>query len=189
MNRHVFILLVLAAAMAAPACGGDDDGGGDEAVIPPDVGSRHLPTKGAPSADAGWDAPPPEDAYVPPDHHQGDQANGECCPVTFAYAPTNPAAVDSMVLRGSAYPLDGADGVALTETDGVWSGEACMAPDYVGVYWYDVSLKTGSDQTFESTAYNPYVATTDYAGDVVNAWTAADDCASLDADIHSKTSD
>ncbi len=186
MNRRIFIVLMLAAGLAAPACGGDNSGN-NKAVTPPDVGSRQLPNSGPPAADAGWDAPPPRDAYVPNAHINTD-ASGECCPVTFAYAPTNPEQVDSMVLRGSASPLDTADGIAMTEDNGVWSAEACIAPDYVGVYYFEVALKTGGDP-FMSVAHSPYVPTTNQAGDVVNTWATADDCASIDTSVYAQTSD
>ena len=47
----------------------------------------------------------------------------------------------------------------------------------------------GSDDPFLSIRHNPYVATTSHAGEVVNAWTPADDCASIDLTVHAKTSE
>jgi hypothetical protein len=174
--------------VGAVACGDDSQDDSQKPVTPPDNPERNLPTLGGPSGDAGYDAPPERDAYVREDRVRQD-TGAECCPVTFAFAPRDPAEVEEAVLRGSLYPLDTAEGVPLQETDGVWTGQACLAPDQYGTYHYELGLETGGDELFVSIAHNPHAPTTTVAGELVNEWVAADDCASIDVAVHAQTSE
>jgi hypothetical protein len=166
------------------ACGDDSDGS-NAPVTPPEQVERPIPTVGAPDTDE-WEEPPPPDEFVPEDRVDGS-GEGECCMVTFAYAPPRPEEVGTAVLRGSVFPINVAEGVALTETDGVWTGDACIAPDEYATYYYDVGLRTGSDELFPVVRHNTFAPTTSVNGEIVNFWEPGDDCASLDIMVHSTT--
>jgi hypothetical protein len=185
MTRFARISISLVALVALVACG-DEPEKSEDTVTPPAPTERDLPTVGAPQDDE-HEEPPPQEEYVPED--PVEQPEGECCPVTFALAPSTAERVQEAVLRGSLFPLDGAEGVPLQETDGVWSGEACLAPDQPGIYHYELSLETDGDEPFLSTTYNPYAPTTEAGSEVVNAWIPDEDCASIDVAVHAKTSE
>lgn len=185
MRRFASSSMVLVALLAVVACG-DEPEKTEDAVTPPAPSERNLPTVGAPQNDE-HEAPPPPEEYVPED--PVEQPEGECCPVTFALAPSTSEVVQGAELRGSIFPLDGAEGVPLQETDGVWSGEACLAPDQFGTYHYELALETEGDEPFLSITYNPFAPTTETGGAVVNAWVPGDDCASIDVMVHAKTSE
>lgn len=179
--------ILLVCALMGAACG-DDDGTSNEPVTPPELPERSFPVAGGPE-DGDWEEPPPPEEFVPEDR-VSEGSEDECCPVTFRYLPeVPPAGVESATLRGSLYPLNTADGVALTVTDGVWSGEACLAPDEFGTYYYALELRTSGEETFPTTGHNRYAPTTTAAGEIVNLWAPADDCASIDASVHAKTSE
>lgn len=192
MKRFAYTSLVLVALLAAPGCGEDEaptEANASEPVTPPENPERELPTAGAPQDD-DHEAPPPPDDYVREDRVTNSETDGECCVVEFAYAPPRPQEVEAARLRGNLFPLDTADGVLLQESDGIWSGEACLGLEQPGTYHYELSLQTvGSDQTFLSNAHNRYAPTTTEAGELVNLWVPADDCASIDLGVHAQTSD
>lgn len=180
----VRLFLVLAAGGLVVACG-DDSEGPSGPVTPPELNERPLPVLGGPD-DEEFEEPTPPEEFVPEDRVEG-AGEGECCMVTFAYTRDFPEEIGTAVLRGSMYPLNSEEGIELTEADGVWSGEACLAPGEYGTYYYDVGLNTGSGELFMTIDYNPYVPKTEWQGEFVNVWTPADDCASLDLSIHAQT--
>ncbi len=188
MRRLWMIAFVAASCASLAACSDDNSGNTGSNAGPPDASARQLPPMGPPAADASFDAPP-----SPPEHDVRDPnlqpEDPGCCPVDFALAPRHPDQVQKVVLRGSAAPLIRVDGYELDEDNGVWSTQVCMPPDYQGTYHYEVSLPSTGDEPFVAIMYNPYVTTTERDGDVVNEWTPAADCDSLDAAVHSKTSD
>jgi hypothetical protein len=186
MRRIASSSIVLVALVALVACGDEPQDDTDQPVTPPAPNERNLPTVGAPQDDEHEEPPPPEE-HVPED--PVELPDGECCPVTFALAPSTTEVVQEVVLRGSLFPLDAAEGVALQESDGVWSGEACLAPDQVGIYHYELSLETEGDEPFLSQAHNPYAPTAESDGEIVNALIPADDCEAFDAAIHAQTSE
>ena len=188
MRRFVLRSLFLVAFVAAIGCGGDEEPTENSgAVEPPENPERALPTMGGPQ-DEDFEEPPPPDEYVREDYVSGGGTVGECCPVVFAFAPGNSEEVEEALLRGDLFPLNTADGVPLTETDGVWSGEACLAPDQFGTYYYELGLRSAfTDELFLSITYNPFAPTTTAAGEVVNVWVPEDDCASLDVSVHAQT--
>jgi hypothetical protein len=180
------MILVLVAATSLLACG-DDSEGSNAPVTPPERIERPIPTVGAPDTDE-WDEPPPPEEVVPEDRVDG-AGSEECCMVTFSYAPPRPEEVGAAVLRGSGFPLNATEGVALTESEGVWTGEACIAPGEYATYYYDVGLRTASDELFGVVRHNPFAPTTSVNGEIVNFWEPGDDCGSLDVAVHAKTSE
>lgn len=65
--------------------------------------------------------------------------------------------------------------------------QVCIAPDEYATYYYDVGLRTGSDELFPVVRHNTFAPTTTVNGEIVNFWEPGDDCASLDIMVHSKT--
>lgn len=190
MRRLFLSGCCLVALGAALGCGGGDvapvDTGADE---PPENPERELPTAGGPEDD-DFEAPPPPEDYERDDYVSGGAEDGECCPVVFAYAPDDPAEVESAVLRGNLSPLNSSEGIALDESDGVWSAEACLAPEQYGTYHYELGLRSaGGNEPFLSTAYNPYAPTAPVNGQIVNAWIPGQDCAAVDVSVHAQVSE
>lgn len=187
LSKHSLVVLV--ALVAALGCGDGDVAPVDSgAVDPPENPERELPTAGGPEDD-DFEAPEP-----PPEYERDDYVTGgpeeECCPVVFAFAPDNPQEVQSALLRGTLAPLRGQEGLELQESDGVWSGEACLPPEEYGTYHYELGLRSaGAGDPFLSTAYNPYAPTAPVNGQLVNAWIPGDDCAAVDVAVHAQISE
>jgi hypothetical protein len=186
-NAHFGLIVIASIAFGAGAACGDDGGASNEPVTPPETPDRSLPVTGAPETD-DWEAPPPEDPFVPEDRVT-EGSEQECCTVVFAYQPEFPEQVQSAVLRGNVFPLDVHEGVVLAEADGVWSGEACLAPDVYATYYYDVALETPSGGVFPAVEHNPVAPTAEWRGEIVNAWLPGDDCASIDVAVHAETAE
>jgi len=183
--------LLLIAAFAAPACGDDDPDYKVEAVSPPDNPDRELPALGPPQGDHQVPDIGVEEGDAEQVSASGDSDAGECCPVRFAVADPYEGEDEAYaLLRGTIAPLHTEEGVELTFADGEWSATACVPAASVGVYYYEFGLSTDTDgEYFVETRVNPYVETTEGPEGLANLWTSAADCASLDAQVHARTSD
>lgn len=189
MRRFLWSKVLIVALLMAFGCGTSEEPSENAgAVEPPANPQRALPTAGGPEDD-DFEEPPPAEQYERDDFVSGG-AHGECCAVTFAFAPSIPEEVQDIRLRGTLFPLNGEEGLALEENDGIWSQEACLGPHQFGTYYYELSLLSPfGDESFLRTAHNPYAPTTAVAGELVNGWFPGEDCESLDLAVHGQTSE
>jgi hypothetical protein len=159
-------------------------------VDPPVLSERPLPARGGPGDEEFEEPPLPEDTYDPDDQGPDPGAFLDCCVVRFALAPdVAEDGVDAVTLRGSFPPLD--DGVALTDDgQGVWSAEACVPPDQLGTYAYDVASPSPSGgDPFVSRVHNPFAPTTEAAGQTVNFFFVETGCDEPELAAHGRTSE
>lgn len=189
MNRAICVSSAL--ALLALGCGGDppEEPGPQD---PPVLGERSLPTLGGPGEEEFDEPPPPEDTYDPDDQGPDPDAFVECCTVRFALIPeVADDDVREVTLRGAFPPLDAPAGVALAEGDpGVWSAEACVQPDQLGPYHYDVGAVVPlRDDLFIHQAFNPHAPQSEVAGQIVNFLLIDGGCDDPSIAAHARTSE
>ncbi len=199
MSRRRSLIHLLCATgwcIAMVACGGrgeDNDESNNmpavpEAVEPPDVAERPLPGQGGPG----------DEAFEVPDFSQVDASETEdpdkeparpeevaCCMITFAVSDVDGEQNESYArLMGFGQGAN-AQGWDLTFSDGIWSVDACVNPQYMGTYFYEFGTMTQGGEIFEHTAVNPFVEQVYEQGALVNLWVTSPTCDSLDVAIHS----
>lgn len=189
LHHCVYVLF----SLSVLACGDDPEPKvvktAPEPVTPPEVAERKLPTLGGPDGDFG-EAPPEQPVDSDPGVYRDVMGKPECCMVTFSLRDDTLEDVERARLRGDLAPLDSGEGVTLTRTGDVWSAEVCVSPLYQGSYYYEFGLTPDmGDELYIATRHNPFVSFEESTAGTVNLWSPAEDCASLDASIHSKTSE
>lgn len=160
-----------------------------EPMGPPVLGERPIMVYGAPE-DEGENNGTTVSEYPrdEPDFgstNEADQGPGFCCPTTFAI--TDPDGTDdelSVVLSGNAYPLN--ENLALSYSNGIWSVETCVSPEYNGTYSYLFSKELDGEVS-TNLVVNEYAPTKGRGKGIYNVWLTSEDCEGSRVELHART--
>jgi len=181
------------ALLFALGCGRGEDEPPEEMQEPQDppvLGERPIMVAGAP-ADEGENNGMTASDYPRDDPDFGmsndeDLGDDFCCVTRFAVAdPDGMEDEVSVVLTGDAYPLT--ENPALTYSDGVWSVDVCVPPEYNGSYAYLFSREI-EGEVVEELVINAFAPTDGEGAGTENIWLTADDCEGSDITRHALTS-